>query len=125
MKRTIYYLGNEFIEKDNLAILIVNEIKDKFPDILFKKINTFDDLIDFSGKEYFIDVAKGIDRVRLITDIKEFEGIKSATAHDIDFSFFLQLNNKLGHIDKIKIICLPQEKYKNIKDDVINIIKKI
>ena len=122
----IHYLGNEFIKSDSLAILTAKSLVEKYKDeIKFEKIDSFDDMIDFEGKKYFMDVAQGIDKVRLITDITEFEGIKSATAHDIDFSFFLQLSHKLGKLDELKIICLPQKTYKELDIDVCIIIDNI
>lgn len=123
---TIHYLGNEFVESDSLAIKTVKLIKKKYKDkISFEKIETFDDLINFEGKKYFMDVCQGIKKTVLIDDLAVFENIRSATTHDLDFGFFLQLANKLDMLDKIKIICLPQKTYKELNIDVCNIIDNI
>jgi len=122
---TIHYLGNEFVEKDTLAIKIAEKLKDKYKKIKFKKIETFDDMINIKDKYYFMDVCEGISKARLINDIAIFENIRSITSHDLDFGFFLKLNDELGEINKINIICLPQKPYKEIENDVDELIKKL
>lgn len=122
----VHYLGNEFVKEDSLAIEIVKLIKEKYKkQINFKKIDSFDDLIDFKGKKYFMDVCEGISKVKLIDDLTVFENIRSVTTHDIDFGFFLQLANKLDMLEKIKIICLPQENYNGLKKDVCDYLESL
>ncbi|MEK6917148.1 MAG: hypothetical protein AABW92_05385 [Nanoarchaeota archaeon] len=123
---TIHYLGNEFIKEDSLAIELVKKIKDKYKEkVKFQKIQTFEDLISMKDKYYFMDVCEGITKTRLINDIAVFENIRRITSHDMDFGFFLKLNDKLGEINKIRIICLPQKDYKELEIDVDNILKKL
>lgn len=123
MAITIHYLGNEFIKSDSNAIEIAKKIKDKHPGVEFKKIETFDDMINLKGKYYFMDVCEGINTARLINDIAVFENIRSITSHDLDFGFFLKLNEKLGEINKLNIICLPKKTYDGMEEDVNNMIK--
>ncbi len=123
MPITIHYLGNEFIKSDSAAINLVKKIHEKHPDVVFKKIDTFDEMMNIRGKYYFMDVCEGIERARLINDISVFENIRSITSHDLDFGFFLKLNEKLGEINKINIICLPKKEYDGMEDDVNNMIK--
>ena len=123
---TVHYLGNEFIKEDSLAIELVKKIKDKYKEkVKFQKIQTFEDLISMKDKYYFMDVCEGITKTRLINDIAVFENIRRITSHDMDFGFFLKLNDKLGEINKIRIICLPQKDYKELEIDVDNILKKL
>ena len=117
---TIHYLGNEFVKQDSLAIKIAEKLKDKF-----KKIDTFDDMINVKDKYYFMDVCEGLSKARLINDIAVFENIRTITSHDIDFGFFLKLNDKLGELNKVNIICLPQEPYEDLEKDVHGLIKKL
>jgi len=122
---TIHYLGNEFVEKDTLAIKIAEKIKDKYKKVKFKKIETFDDMINIKDKYYFMDVCEGISKARLINDIAIFENIRSITSHDLDFGFFMKLNDGLGEINQINIICLPEKTYEDIEKDVDKLIKKL
>ena len=64
-------------------------------------------------KYYFMDVCEGLNKAKLINDLAVFENIRTITGHDLDFGFFLQLNDRLGEIDKVRIICLPQNLIKN------------
>ncbi|MCM2325979.1 MAG: hypothetical protein NDI94_05950 [Candidatus Woesearchaeota archaeon] len=120
---TIHYLGNEFIKEDSLAIELAEKMKARYKDVVFKKIETFDDLMSVKDKYYFMDVCEGISSARLINDIAVFENIRSITSHDLDFGFFLKLNDKLGEVNKINIICLPKKTYDGIEKDIDNMIK--
>ena len=123
---TIHYLGNEFVKQDSLAIKTAEKLKDNFKkEVVFKKIDTFDDMINVKDKYYFMDVCEGLSKARLINDIAVFENIRTITSHDLDFGFFLKLNDKLGELNKVNIICLPQEPYPEIEQDVENLIKKL
>ena len=72
-----------------------------------------------------MDVCEGISKAKLINDIAVFENIRAITSHDMDFGFFLKLNDKLGELNKVNIICLPQVSYKELESDVNDIIKKL
>ena len=122
---TIHYLGNEFVKEDSLAIELADTLKNKFKDVKFKKIDNFEDMITIKDKYYFMDVCEGISKARLINDIAVFENIRTITSHDIDFGFFLKLNDKLGEINKVNIICIPQQSYKELEKDVGDIITKL
>ena len=122
----IYYLGNEFIESDSLAIELVDELKNKYEGrIEFIAMDTFEKMITTKDEQIFFDVADGIDKVELIESIDDFENVKSSTAHDMDFSFFLKLNKELENIKKVSIICLPIKRYENIIKDVTIIINML
>jgi len=123
---TINYLGNEFVPQDSLAIVLADELKDKFKrKVKFQKIDTFDGLMNFKGKYYFMDVCVGISKARIINDVAVFENIRAVTSHDVDFGFFMQLSHQLGEINKINIICLPQSRYENIIKDVTDLINNL
>ncbi len=120
-KKIIHVLGNEFLEQDSLALKIADKLKIK--NIGFKKINTFDDLM--KTHPIIMDVCKGIDKAVLITDVDDFVSRRTSTVHDMDFGFFLKLNQSLGNIKDIKIIAIPQENYEGIEQDIKKIIEDI
>jgi Ni,Fe-hydrogenase maturation factor len=123
---TINYLGNEFIREDSSAIVLAQKLREKYKDrVVFSKIDTFSKLVTMEDNLNYMDVCEGISRAKLITDIDEFSNMKTTTAHDLDFGFFLKLNKKLGNIKKANIICLPMENYQNIEKDVCNLIEKV
>ena len=118
----IWYLGNEFVKEDSLAVEICEKLKKEYSKkIIFKKIDTFGELM-FPEVAVFMDVCDGIDKVQVIEDIDDLDTVKTSTAHDMDFGFFLKLNKALGNIEKVKIICLPQKRYDGIESDIKDII---
>ena len=122
----IYYLGNEFIKSDSLAIKIVEEIKEELADKFeFVKMDTFEKIMSVKEGQIFLDVADGVKEAVLIEDMDDLEKVKTSTAHDMDFSFFLKLNNELENIKKVRIICIPQSEYKGITEDVKKILNEI
>ncbi|MFH2020239.1 MAG: hypothetical protein ABIJ34_02430 [archaeon] len=121
---TIRYLGNELVKEDKLAIELAEHLQKRCHDIKFEKMDTMDDIM-FIKDSIFMDVCDGITKARLIDDIDVFENIRSSTAHDIDFGFFLKLNKELGELKKVKIICLPKNRYPNIEEDVLSIIENL
>jgi len=118
----IFCFGNEFIQEDSLAKELVDEI-DEFkiircssPDSLISHEN-LDDMI-------IIDVAKGIDKPMLITDIDQLRANKSISAHDLDLGFYLKLYKKMGKIKTVKIIGIPQQGDKEaLKEQVVCLLK--
>jgi Ni,Fe-hydrogenase maturation factor len=118
----ISYLGNDFIKEDSLAVEICETLKKEYADIVFKKIDTFDQLM-FPALAVFMDVCDGVDKVTMIEDIDDLDEVKTSTAHDMDFGFFLKINKALGNLDKVRIICLPKERYEGIESDIKDIIE--
>ena len=120
-EKIIYVLGNEFLEQDSLALDIADNLK--IPNIRFKKIKTFDDLM--KSHPIILDVCKGVDKTTLIKDVDEFVSRRTSTVHDMDFGFFLKLNKSLGKINDVNIIAIPPKKYKGIEKDIITTIEGI
>ena len=123
--KKIYYLGNEFIKGDSLAVEMAKKFSSKFPGITFEKIDTFDKMVEQADDSFYMDCAQGVDRAVLIDDIDRFLDFRRVSAHDMDFGFFLKLNKELGAIKKAKIICLPKKIYKGIEIDLSNIFRKV
>lgn len=103
----IYICGNPLFERDNIPILLLPWLKQKYPGILFQ---TFDPNENFkqNQKEIFIlDSAEGIDRVEIIQNIEQIAEQKIYSMHDLDLAMNLKLLKKIGKLEKITIFAIP------------------
>ncbi len=103
--------GNPLVEKDNLVLKLISKLREKFPKIEFKEFDPTENLekeIE-NGKLFILDVAEGIDEVKLIKDIGKLELIKSCSIHDFDLAYNLKLLKKIGKLKEVEIIGVPRD----------------
>ncbi len=119
--RRVLCFGNDFIEKDRLALVVARELKVSgfefvvciSPDELLKH----DDIV-------IMDVAENVKRACLV-EAEDLEA-RPVAMHDLDLGFFIKLAKQLGKPKKIRIIALPQNGNKEkIKDEVAGLLKSI
>jgi len=116
--------GNEFVDEDSLAVAVGRKLASE-SDLEIIECHQPDDVMEFySGEDcYILDVAEGIDTVRVIHDIDDLEAPKLCSLHDFDLGFFLKLLKKMGTVDKVKIICLPMRAdLDSVRQEVLDII---
>lgn len=132
--KTILVFGNEFVKEDSLAKEIASELENDakhrkgLADIRFVHCNAPEDVLTYSDDEIFIlDVAKGIDKVTLISDLDQLKSRKLYTAHDFDLSFFLKLMQKQKMLKKkVRIIAVPMgARISHLKKEVTDLIQAL
>jgi len=105
---TVYVFGNPDSELDNRVF----EITNKFPDLAnFKLVKPNEDLPFTDEKEIIImDTVQGIDEVTELneTELDKLVSERSVSVHDFDLGFQLKYLRKLGKLNKVKIIGIPQ-----------------
>lgn len=121
--KEILVFGNPLVKEDNLAIEIAKELK--IPDVKFVICDSFSDILNYNKKEITIlDIIENIDKVIIFKDIEKLK-INKFTAHDFDLAFNLKLMKKMGKINNITIIGIPQKGDKEkIKKEIIRFINK-
>ncbi|MCP3682428.1 MAG: hypothetical protein GY861_07020 [bacterium] len=121
--KTVLCFGNEAIEEDNLALNLADEMK--LDNVKFVKCKGEDVINHKLNKDiYIMDVAKGIEEVKLIDDPDKLVDRNTVTAHDFDLSFFLKLAKETNKIKKLNIIAIPQKGDKEkIKSDIIKLLE--
>ncbi|OGH37214.1 MAG: hypothetical protein A2905_04545 [Candidatus Levybacteria bacterium RIFCSPLOWO2_01_FULL_36_10] len=108
----VYIFGNQDVSEDNLVFDVVNKLNGKFKDIEFITVKPNEDVPFVSEKSVVImDTVVGIDKVEVIED-KDLDKLVLSprnSAHDFDLGFQLKYLKKLGKLDKVIIIGLPQQ----------------
>ena len=105
----ILVFGNKLVEKDNLALKIMPKLQELFPEIQFKEFDPTESLEKETENKNLniIDVAEGINKVRIINNLNQLETIKPYSMHDFDLAYNLKLLKKINLIDNVNIICIP------------------
>jgi len=99
----IYTLGNPLLKEDRLALEVAEELKKKFKGFEFVE---FDPIESVEEDAYFMDVAKGIEDVKLVEE-ECFESSKIYSLHDFDLSQIIPLLKKAGKLKSFKLIAIP------------------
>jgi Ni,Fe-hydrogenase maturation factor len=99
----ILVFGNPYLEYDSLAVEIADELKDKAEFISC----TSPEQIMMQEFDYIMDVVEGIDEIKVFDNLKLLNPHKMFSLHDFDVTFFLGLMERLGRVDKVKIIGIP------------------
>jgi Ni,Fe-hydrogenase maturation factor len=120
----ILVFGNSLVEKDNLALKLISNLREKFLDIEFKEFDPTEDLEnEIENKKLFLlDVVEGIDKVMIIDDINELKLDKIYSMHDFDLVYNIKLLKKIGKLKEIEIIGIPQNMD---EEDAFNEVKNI
>lgn len=109
----ILIFGNSLVEQDNLPIRLIPKLKQEFPNFQFIHLDPTEDLQSYGPNLTIIDTAQEINQVQLLTlssieDFNKFKINKIYTMHDFDLGYNLKLLKKLNLIDKVQIVCIPQ-----------------
>ncbi len=101
----IYVFGNPIVAEDSLAIKVAKILEKETKDIQFVCVDPNEEI---KGEDITImDVAQGIKKVSIITDLNKLDAGKKVSLHDFDIAFSLKLMKKIGLIKSVKIIAIP------------------
>ncbi|MBU0467315.1 MAG: hypothetical protein KJ718_05105 [Nanoarchaeota archaeon] len=105
--KKIYILGNPSFESDSLPVKLLPKLKSSLPNFQFIHLDPTENLPE-EEHLILIDIILGIKEVKVLTDIDKIESSPNVSMHDFDLGFQLKLMKKLGKIDKVTIIGVPQ-----------------
>ncbi|MFH1280441.1 MAG: hypothetical protein ABII08_02355, partial [Candidatus Beckwithbacteria bacterium] len=73
-----------------------------------------------------LDVAVGIDKIRVFEDLDKLTTERKTSLHDYDVAMELKLLKKLGRIEKLKIVAVPgdMDREKALRE-IVRIIENI
>ena len=109
----VLVFGNPLVEKDSLALKIMPKLQEKFPEIEFVEFDPTESL-EKQGKHLkIIDVAEpNFNEVRELNldseeSFKVLENSKVYSMHDFDLGYNLKLLKKIGRLESVDILCIP------------------
>ncbi len=100
----ILVFGNPYLEYDSLAVRVAKSLE--LESIEFIICTSPEQMLE-KEFEYILDVVEGIDKVEVFDNLKLLNPHKMFSLHDFDVTFFLSLLERLGRIDKVRIIGIP------------------
>jgi hypothetical protein len=107
-EKKVFLCGNPLLAQDSLPFLLKPLLEKRFPAIDFVEFDSSDDLSLLGGNPVIIDSAQGIKKPVLLSGLSKLRQGRVYSLHDLDLGLSLQLMKKLGLIEGVKIIALPQ-----------------
>ena len=104
--KTVFVFGNPLVKEDSIALKVAKELGNK--GIEFREIQSLSDLENIPEELTILDCAEGIEKITVLTDLKNLEGKKKVSLHDFDLGTELLLLNKIGRIKKVKLFLIPR-----------------
>lgn len=109
-KPVIYIFGNELLKEDSVPIKIKPELEKHFPKIDFVYQDPNENIKPKDKKMILIDSAQGIEEIKILDSLQKLETLGiPASLHDFDLAFNLKLLEKIGKLEEVFIIAIPQE----------------
>ena len=100
--------GNPDLKEDSLVVGLVPQLRRQFPGVEFRIEDPSEGLAPPEDDLWVIvDVAGGIDGVKVLDDLERLDSLRRASVHDYDLAMELKLLAKLGRLKKFKIIAVP------------------
>ena len=120
MKVSVF--GNPDLKEDSLLVKMVPSFKKIFPKLKFEVEDPSEGLKPSTdGLWVILDVAVGIDKIRVFDDLDKLVTEKRVSLHDYDVAMELKLLKKLKKIGKLKIVAVPM---KARKEEVISKLRE-
>ena len=108
MKVSVF--GNPDVKIDSLVVKLVPKLQKKFSELEIRVEDPSEGLKPpEKGMWVILDVAKGVDRIRVFEDLDKLVTEKWVSLHDYDVSMELKLLKRIGKVKEIKIVAVPME----------------
>lgn len=120
----VLVFGNPYMEADNLAVSLAQEINVEGFD--FRVLQNPDEVLNYKDYEQVIilDVFKDIKEVIVVKDIEQLKQNNIYSMHDFDLSFFLKMMKQTGNLREVIIIGIPQQGGREgIKKKIIDLME--
>jgi len=119
--------GNPDLKKDSLVVGLVGRLRRKFPGVEFRVEDPGEGLKPpKDGLWVILDVAEGIDRVRVFEKVDKLVEERGVSLHDYEVGTELKLLKKLGKIRDLKIMAVPMKmEEKELWREVVKKLKEV
>jgi hypothetical protein len=108
----VYVFGNEDAPEDTKAIEAAERLDGTMDGVSFVFVEPNEDLpFAGEGSVVILDTVQGIQNVRVIEGdrVEDFIPSSRGTVHDFDLSFQLRYLRKIGKLEDVTIVGVPQE----------------
>ncbi len=114
----ISIFGNPDLDKDNLPVQILPELKKIFPQVSFAHLDPYEFDLPPDNPWIIIDTVQGLKKVSLLKPEQIRTAVSRTTLHDFDLTWQLQLIQKVKKNIAIHIIGIPMgyDKDKALKE---------
>lgn len=108
--KTIYILGNPSIEQDATPIKLLPQLKKTLQQYNFQHLDPTENLPE-ENHLILIDTILSLKEVKTLneTELDKIQNSPTISMHDFDLGFQLKLMKKLGKINKVTIIGIPEK----------------
>jgi Ni,Fe-hydrogenase maturation factor len=107
--KKVFVFGNPLVKEDSIALRAGRELRKTRKELVFKEIESLDELEEIPEELLVLDCAEGIEKVTVVSDLKLIEERKVIGSHDFDLGAELMLYKKLGKIKKVKLLLIPRD----------------
>jgi Ni,Fe-hydrogenase maturation factor len=108
----VYVFGNEHVAEDIRAIEVAQELQNTVEDVSFVFVNPNED-VPFANEPRIVilDTIQGLQDVALVEGdaIDRLTLSPRGSVHDFDLAFQLRYLKKLGKLEEVTLIGIPQE----------------
>lgn len=124
---TIYVFGNEDIDIDSLPVKLLPELSKQCPEVTFIHADPTENWHKGEKDIVIIDTVCGIKSVTQFDSLDSFQKQTHRTSlHDYDVYTDIALMKKIGRIESVQIIGVPQEgKHQLVLNAVVPFIKQL
>ena len=100
-------VGTRNAKGDDAALALMRKLSERFPNHEFAEFDPSEESL--KGSVFIIDVAKGIEKVEVLSenDIDKLRDFPKTSAHDFDLAFSLKVAMLAGAVSKVRIVALP------------------
>lgn len=122
---SIYCFGNTIDPGDSIPVQLIPILRKEFPSVSVMHLDPSENFMP-EHASVLIDSVEGASTVQMFSDIDAFAVTKSASVHDYDLGFHLQLLKKLHRLPKIHIMAVPRHSsVMQVKDEVVALLRSI
>jgi len=107
-RNVVYVFGNPDLEEDSLPVRLTPLLRARFPEVDFEVMDPNEEW-DVPRELVVLDTLVGAKDVAVFNDLESFAASPRFTVHDFDALTNLRLLQKLGRLQKVTVIGIPQD----------------
>ncbi len=103
----VWVFGNLDLQEDSLPLRILPQLQRLRPDLTFTTRDPLEEWDEVPDPFVIVDTVKGLEKVKVFTDLAAFASAPRVSMHDLDLLAQLQLLQKLGKLKRLTLVGVP------------------